>query len=129
MQAKTAHEIQEHNKLSKSKDQKQESETEDQPQKPEKRYLNEVLNEKLGIRTISALVEVWKDVRKKNKEEQEPFFEDLSLCYNNRRNSDSLFYLFDNIVKQGKLMIMEYKNFYDIEDIINEHHRHVTRTS
>jgi hypothetical protein len=75
---------------------------------PKKEFLTDTLDKKLGIRNISAFVDMWDTVDKKEnpKGEQKSFFISLlDVQETDDKKITQLGYLFDNIARQGKLMI------------------------
>jgi hypothetical protein len=78
----------------------------------QKVHLNHILRQKLGIRTISAFIETWINIKNKDEAGQKSFFNSLGFL-NEKSNPDNLFYLFENISKQGELMVTEYNSFYE----------------
>ena len=74
-----------------------------------KEFLSDILDDKLGIRTISAFINIWDTITSKKENginEQKVF---LSNLFNFDDTDDKKFilskYLFENIAKQGKTMI------------------------
>jgi hypothetical protein len=49
-------------------------------------YLNHILSKKLGIRTISAFMETWKNVKNKDEGKQKSFFNSLGFLYEKYNN-------------------------------------------
>lgn len=74
-----------------------------------KEFLSDILDDKLGIRTISAFINIWSDItsKKENQINEQKVF--LSNLFDFDDTDDKKFilskYLFENISKQGKTMI------------------------
>ncbi len=66
-----------------------------------KKYLNDLLEEKLGIRTMSALLDLWKDIKDDDKETQKSFFRSIDPPNYDETKLDRWYYLFKNIINQG----------------------------
>ena len=85
---------------------------------PKKEFLTDTLDKKLGIRNISAFVDMWNTINKKEnaKAEQKSLFSGLlDLRETDEKRITQLGYLFDNIGRQGKQMI----NNQVVQDSLN----------
>jgi hypothetical protein len=67
--------------------------------------LFDILDKKLGVRTISGLVDTWQKLKKfKNaKEKQISLFKNLGIL-GDKGNFDQIYFLFENIIQQGLKM-------------------------
>jgi hypothetical protein len=75
---------------------------------PKKEFLTDTLDKKLGIRNISAFIDMWATIDKKDNpvDEQKSFFISLlDVQETDDKKITQLRYLFDNIARQGKQMI------------------------
>jgi len=75
---------------------------------PKKEFLTDTLDKKLGIRNISAFIDMWDTIDKKENPlgEQKSFFISLlDVQGTDDKKITQLSYLFDNIARQGKQMI------------------------
>ena len=81
--------------------------------------LSDILEDKLGIRTISSFINIWDSItsKKENGTNEQKVF--LSNIFNFADTDDKKFiqskYLFENIVKQGKTMLNNSITTYPIE--------------
>ncbi len=90
------------------------------PSSDGKEFLSDLLDDKLGIRTISSFLNIWDSITSKKENginEQKVF---LSNLFNFADTDDKKFiqskYLFENIAKQGKNMINNRIAKYSIID-------------
>lgn len=75
--------------------------------KPKKEFLNDILNKKLCIRTMSALIKNWNDVSTGKENKTIYFFKSLGLLDDRESNVEELKCLFDTIIQHGEEMIQE----------------------
>jgi hypothetical protein len=72
--------------------------------------LIDILNKKLGIHTITGLVDLWEKIinAENPKEKQLSFFAGIGIFESKGKNFDQLCFLFENVTKQGNAMKNNY---------------------
>jgi len=88
----------------------------DKPSGSNINYLNNIISKYLGVRTISAFLDLWKDLSSKNDDSSmKEFFSSLGLLKPDASNLNQLTLTFDSICKQGYYLSNEVEIVDNVE--------------